>query len=175
MFVTRLLIFFIMLFNLLFIKNDLKNIRILERNDFRKKYLNTVFIQNDWYLSIPNINLYKIPIKDGITSDILENYIGHFPISSFADGNVCLAAHNCGYTNNYFEYIYKLENGDEIFYCYNNIRKKYKVEKKYVIQYDDFSLLDNSDENTLTLVTCISNSPDLRLCIKAVYEGEFYE
>jgi len=129
------------------------------------------FIHEDnWSLTIEKLNLKNIPIKDSISSDILENYIGHFPTSSFFTGNVCLAAHNSGYKFNYFQGASLLENGDIIEYNYYNKIKKYKVIRKYVINENDFSILNLDNKDKLTLVTCISNSHHQRLCIESVCE-----
>ena len=48
----------------------------------------------------------------------MEQYIGHFEESKKWIGNVCLAAHNRGYENNYFSEIKKLKEGDKIIYYY---------------------------------------------------------
>ena len=136
----------------------------------------TVFIhENLWSITIPKINLEKIPIKESVNSIILESYIGHFPNSAVFTGNICLAAHNSGYANNYFKDINLLEVGDKIYYSYNGNNKIYSVMQKKVISYNDFSYLDSTNKDTLTLITCITSSPDFRLCVQAVCEEEFNE
>ena len=72
-------------------------------------------ILNVWCLEIPSINL-KANIKEGTTKEIMDDYIGHFEESQKENGNVCLAAHNRGYKNNYFENIKNLKEGDKIYY-----------------------------------------------------------
>ena len=127
------------------------------------------FIQKDeWTLSIPILNLYNIPIIDSIEVDKLEDYIGHFPISSYLKGNICLAAHNDGFKNNYFKDINNLCTGDKLIYSYNNIEKSYYVDRIYTISSTDFSFLNLDQKDKLTLVTCISDSPLMRLCVEAV-------
>ena len=76
----------------------------------------------EWYIEIPTISL-KAPITEGTTKEILDNYVGHFEESPSKKGNVCLAAHNRGYENNYFENLKKLKIGDEIFYKNNEYEK----------------------------------------------------
>lgn len=165
------ILFFIIVFLNLFYRKKVDDISPINFNQYNLNLYKSekVFIHEDdeWYLTIPKINLKSIPIKDGISDDILENYIGHFPISSFLEGNVCLAAHNNGYINNYFKDINKLEIGDEIYYHYFNIEKVYIVQEKYVIHEQDFICLDEDNTGKLTLITCIDNSPSERLCIKA--------
>ncbi len=127
----------------------------------------------NWFISIPKINLECIEIKDSIESDILENYIGHFPTSSMFDGNVCLAAHNAGFKHNYFCNLIHLDIGDEIIYSYLGNIKKYYVSNKYTIDENDFNMLNNEQKDKITLVTCVSGSPELRLCIEGLSKEEF--
>lgn len=165
-------LFFVLIFLTIFYKKKINFIVPTEFNleNFNLYQSEKVFIQNDneWSLSIPKLNLKNIPIKDNVESDILENYIGHFPISSYLQGNVCLAAHNGGYLNNYFSNIHMLQKGDEIYYYYFNIEKEYIVKDIFIIDENDFSCLNVDDEDKLTLITCISNSPQKRLCVQAV-------
>ena len=127
------------------------------------------FIQNEeWTLTIPTLNLYNIPIIDSIEDDNLENYIGHFPISSYLNGNICLAAHNSGFDHNYFQYINTLKIDDEIIYNYNNYQNTYLVNKVYQIPNNDFSFVSLDDTEKITLITCVSDSPNLRLCVEAI-------
>ena len=98
----------------------------------------------------------------------MKQYIGHFESTSFYKGNIGLASHNRGMGANYFENIYKLNKGDIIFYTYDNIIRKYKVNKKVVIDSYDWSNLQNTSQNILTLITCVENRPNFRLCIQAI-------
>ena len=122
------------------------------------------------YLSIPAIKLYNIKIKNGIDESTLNDYIGHFPNTSNWDGNIGLAAHNRGYKNNFFSKIKYLENGDEIVYNVNNNIKKYKVEKKIEIDSYDWSYLKNTNDNRITLITCVENKENKRLVVQGIEE-----
>lgn len=129
------------------------------------------FIQNEeWTLTIPTLNLYNIPIIDSIEDDNLENYIGHFPISSYLNGNICLAAHNSGFDHNYFQYINTLKQNDEIIYKYKDKTKKYFVDKVYKITDTDFSFVSLDEKDKIILVTCVKDSPNLRLCVEAIHK-----
>lgn len=125
-----------------------------------------------WFLTIPRIGIDKVEIEESVDDTILENYIGHFSFSSFLRGNVCLAAHNAGFKNNFFKDLYQLEIGDEIIYSYYGIEKIYEVESISEITDEDFSLLYSDKIDRLTLVTCISGAPSSRLCVKAVVKEE---
>ena len=82
-------------------------------------------------------------------------------------GNIGLAAHNRGYENNYFANIKKLKKGDNIIYCYNKKTREYVVEKQMIIEDTDWTYLEETEENTLTLITCVENEPKYRRCIIA--------
>lgn len=119
----------------------------------------------EWYIEIPTISL-KAPITEGITKEILDNYVGHFEESPSKKGNVCLAAHNRGYKNNYFENLKKLKIGDEIFYKNNEYEEKYVVSKHEIIKDTDWVNLENTEEDKITLITCVENEPSYRRCIQ---------
>jgi LPXTG-site transpeptidase (sortase) family protein len=122
-----------------------------------------------WKLSIPKINL-EADISEGTDKSVLDEYIGHFENTQKENGNVGLAAHNRGYNVNYFSRLKELEVGDEIIYTYNENQKKYKVESKSIINDTDWSKLENTEDNKLTLITCVENKPELRRCIQAIEE-----
>ncbi len=119
----------------------------------------------EWYIEIPTISL-KAPITEGTTKEILDNYVGHFEESPSKKGNVCLAAHNRGYKNNYFENLKKLKIGDEIFYKNNEYEEKYVVSKHEIIKDTDWVNLENTKEDKITLITCVENEPNYRRCIQ---------
>ena len=123
--------------------------------------------QNEWYIQIDNISL-KAPIQEGTTKEILDNYVGHFEESSRNLGNICLAAHNRGYKNNYFSRIKELKEGDEITYRYQEIERKYIVTKHEIIENTDWSNLGSTEENRITLITCVENEPKYRRCIQGI-------
>ena len=120
---------------------------------------------NNWSLSIPAINLININIASGTTSDILLEYIGHFDTTPMYNGNIGLAAHNRGYKNNYFSNINKLKFGDKIIYSCAYGIKKYEVDIIEKIDSYDWSYLENTKENRITLITCVEDEPNLRLCV----------
>lgn len=118
-------------------------------------------------LKIPKIKV-EAPIKEGTTADILKESIGHFSNTSYWNGNVALASHNRGTYAHYFEDIDKLSLNDEIIYQTKLGTRIYVVNKIDQISEEDLSVLENNDENTITLITCIKNKTNLRLCIKAI-------
>ncbi len=118
-----------------------------------------------WCLDIPKINL-KANINEGTTKEVMENYIGHFEETTKENGNVGLAAHNRGYKNNYFQRIKELQEGDSIFYTYKGETKEYIVTKHVIIKDTDWTYLEETTRNTITLITCVENEPEYRRCIQ---------
>ena len=121
--------------------------------------------KENWYLEIPKINL-KAPISDGTTSEVMDDYIGHFEETSKDLGNIGLAAHNRGYKNNYFRDLKQLQENDEIYYTHNGKTRKYVVTKSTIIKDTDWTYLEETQENTITLITCVENQPEYRRCIQ---------
>ena len=64
--------------------------------------------------------------------------------------------------------VNKLQSGDEIIYKVGNIIKKYKVEKMIEIDSYDWSYLNSTNDNRITLITCVDNKPNRRLVVQAV-------
>ena len=137
------------------------------------KEINQINIAEEetWQLEIPSINL-KANIKNGTDAETLNKYIGHFVETQVEEGNIGLAAHNRGYEVNYFARLKELKDGDEIIYQYKNMKKIYEVTKCKIIKDTDWEILENTEDNMLTLITCVENEPEYRRCVQAE-EKEF--
>jgi LPXTG-site transpeptidase (sortase) family protein len=140
---------------------NINDIGVLENSN------DEVYINYDWQLSIPQINLIA-PIEEGTEEDILNRAIGHFSHTSILEGNVGICAHNRGYPVNYFANLKYLKIGNEIEYRALDEIKMYKVISMKIIEEIDWSYLEETEENILTLITCIENNPSKRLCVQAV-------
>ena len=124
-----------------------------------------------WQIEIPKISLIA-NIAEGTTKEILNQYVGHFENTSVEHGNIGLAAHNRGYEVNYFANLKQLKEGDEIKYTHNDFQKIYLVEKCKIIKDTDWDVLKETEENMLTLITCVENEPEYRRCIQAIEKEE---
>lgn len=124
-----------------------------------------------WQIEIPKISLIA-NISEGTTKDILNKYVGHFEITSKENGNIGLAAHNRGYEVNYFKDLKLLKKGDEIKYIHNEFEKIYEVEKCRIIRDTEWEYLEQTEDNMLTLITCVENQPEYRRCVQAVEKEE---
>ncbi len=58
--------------------------------------------------------------------------------------------------------------GDEIAYRCELGERTYTVETVQAIDASDWTQLGHTDDNRLTLITCISGKPEQRLCVQAV-------
>lgn len=117
-------------------------------------------------LTIEKIGL-NATVKEGTSDKILLNYISHIEETATYDGNVGLAAHNRGCANSYFARINELEKGDIITYKTKFFERTYVVDNIQVIYETDWSLLQSTEENKLSLITCISGKKEQRLCVQA--------
>ena len=121
-------------------------------------------IQN-WYIEIPSINL-KAPIEETTQMEVLNKSIGHFEDTPKENGNIGLAAHNRGYEKNYFENLKNVKKGEEIIYKYSDFEKIYIVDTIEKIRATNWNYLENTKDNKITLITCVENEPDIRLCVQ---------
>lgn len=181
-FIICSLFFIIIIFVSKFISFKLNQNSNLEEKSISENFQekNSNFIQDplienqdkakyEWALEIPSIDLYA-EISEGTDSQTLNKYIGHFEESKKESGNVCLAAHNRGYDVNYFARLKELEKGDEVFYFVNENEYKYIIDEIIVIYETDWTVIENTEEDRITLITCIENRDKYRLCVRGIRE-----
>jgi len=123
--------------------------------------------KENWQIEIPKINLIA-PIAEGTSMNIMNKYVGHFEETPKSNGNIGLAAHNRGYEVNYFNNLKLLSKGDLIIYTYNGEISKYTVNEIGIIKDTDWSKLQESKQDKLTLITCLENKPEYRRYVQAI-------
>ena len=123
--------------------------------------------ENNWKIIIPKI-LLEANISEGTRKETMDKYVGHFEETAKEDGNIGLAAHNRGYEVNYFARIKELKEGDEIRYKYFDFEKVYVVVENKIIKDTDWKDLEKTEENKITLITCVENEPEYRRCIQGI-------
>ena len=134
----------------------------LEQNNSNINQVNNY----NWYIEINSINL-KAPIEETTEADVLSRSVGHFEDTSLKEGNIGLAAHNRGYEVNYFENLKSVKIGDEIIYKYNDFEMIYEIDTIEIIEDTDWSYLEETEDNKITLITCVENEPNFRRCVQA--------
>ena len=119
-------------------------------------------------LTIPDILLENAPIRESVELSTLSQTIGHFPSTSVYAGNVGLASHNSGSQGDFFKNLKKIKIGSEIYYQTKFGTKRYVVTVKETIDENDWSYLKKTDDNRITLITCVAGQREKRLCVQAV-------
>ena len=123
-------------------------------------------------LTIPDILLENAPIRESVELSTLNETIGHFPSTSIYEGNVGLASHNSGERGDFFKNLKKIKVGSEIYYQTDYGTKRYVVETKEIIDETDWSYLEETEDNRITLITCVAGKPEKRLCVQAIESME---
>ena len=123
-------------------------------------------------LTIPDILLDNAPIRESVELTTLKETIGHFPSTSIYEGNVGLASHNSGEQGDFFKNLKKIKIGSEIFYQTNYGTKRYVVTVKEIIDEENWSYLQPTEDNRITLITCVAGQREKRLCVQAVESSE---
>ena len=125
-------------------------------------------------LTIPKLDLSVNVYQSPDNMEAMTKGVAHFPSASAWDGNVSLSAHNQNFdgSDGYFKYLHTLEKGDSITYKTALGERVYTVASICTIAASDWSPLYYTDDNRLTLITCISGQPDKRLCVQALEAPE---
>lgn len=145
---------------------DTEDKNVENQNNPKTNNLETKEEKNKWKIIIPEISL-EAEISEGTSKEIMDKFVGHFEETTKISGNVGLAAHNRGYAVNYFANIKQLKENDKIIYQYNGEQKTYSVIENKIIKDTDWSLLENTKDNRITLITCVENEPEYRRCVQA--------
>ena len=117
-------------------------------------------------LRIPKIDL-EVTAYDGDTFTAMQKGIGHIASTSCWNGTIGLVGHNRG-VSDYFGKLKKLKAGDEMTYETKLGKRTYVVDSVTKIKDTDWSKLQYTSDNRLTLITCVENVGDQRLCVQAI-------
>lgn len=106
-------------------------------------------------IEIPSINLSQ-GLVEGITDDILQYYLGHFETSAKPGekGNFAVAGHRVSDYSEAFVNLYKVETGDKVIVKANKKEYIYEVTDNFIVDPSRVDVLDDTDDATITLVTC---------------------
>lgn len=118
-------------------------------------------------LEIESIQLSVNAYDSGDDMADMKKGIAHFQNTSYWDGNIGFAGHNGGASYSFFGQLHKVKPGDTITYTTELGSRTYTVSDIWTIADDDWSHLERTDDNRLTLITCVAD-PAKRLCVQAV-------
>ena len=118
-------------------------------------------------VSIPAIGVKNYYLWQGETSANMNKGLGHFTSTSVWDGNVGLCGHNRG-TKYVIGAIKDLEIGDTVTYTTSAGTRTYEVASVRKIDSNDWSYLDPTSDNRITMITCVSGDSSHRWCVQAV-------
>ena len=120
-------------------------------------------------LSIDKLKLSVNVFESPDTMEDMRKGLAHFPATSAFDGLVGISGHNVNMdgSDGHFKYLYTLKAGDAIHYKTGLGERTYTVSAVTTIAASDWSSLNYSDSNQMTLITCISGQPSKRLCVTA--------
>ena len=117
-------------------------------------------------LKIPSLGI-NMKVWEGETSASMRKGLGHYSSTSAWDGNVALCGHNRG-ARYVIGNIKDLEIGDTITYTTVYGTRTYAVSMVKTISSTDWSYLQSTADNRITLTTCLANHPEKRVCVQAV-------
>jgi LPXTG-site transpeptidase (sortase) family protein len=121
-------------------------------------------------LSIPKLSLAVNVYETEDEMEAMTHGLAHFKTTSAWSGNIGICGHNVNFnlTDGYFKNIHTLQTGDVINYSTALGSRKYAVETVAEISETDWSYLGRTEDNRITLITCISGKPRSRLVVQAV-------
>ena len=117
-------------------------------------------------LKIPSLNI-NMKVWEGEPNASMAKGLGHYSSTSGWDGNVGICGHNRGAKYNIGS-IRNLEIGDTITYSTVYGTRTYAVILVMTISDSDWSYLQATADNRITITTCLANQPSKRVCVQAV-------
>ena len=115
-------------------------------------------------VSIPSQGI-SMKVWEGETNESMAKGMGHYTSTSGWDGNVGVCGHNRGATY-VIGSIKDLSIGDTITYETVYGTRTYAVSYVGVISNTDWSRLQPTADNQITITTCLAGQPDYRVCVQ---------
>ena len=117
-------------------------------------------------VKIPSLGI-SMKVWEGETNASMKKGLGHYSSTSAWDGNVGCCGHNRG-SKYVIGDIKNLKVGDTITYTTIHGTRTYSVVSVKTISNSDWSYLQATSDNRITLTTCLANQPEKRICVQAV-------
>lgn len=117
-------------------------------------------------VKIPSLKI-DMKVWEGETSTSMSKGLGHYSSTSAWDGNVAVCGHNRG-SKYVIGSIKNLKQGDTITYTTMYGTRTYVVETVKIISNTDWSDLQSTADNRITITTCLADHPESRVLVQAV-------
>lgn len=121
-------------------------------------------------LSIPRLGI-NMKVWEGETNASMAKGVAHYSSTSGWAGNVCLCGHNRG-AKYVIGNIKDLKAGDVITYATVYGTRAYQVTMVKIIANTDWSYLQPTPDDRITITTCLADHPESRVCVQAVQVGQ---
>ena len=115
---------------------------------------------------IPTLGI-DMKVWEGETADSMKKGLGHYSSTSAWNGNVAVCGHNRG-SKYVIGAIKDLKQGDIITYTTMYGTRTYAVATVKIISNSDWSDLQSTADNRITLTTCLADHPESRVLVQAV-------
>ena len=117
-------------------------------------------------VKIPKLDI-SVKVWEGESTASMAKGLGHYSSTSAWDGNCGVCGHNRGARYN-IGAIKNLVAGDIITYTTIYGTRTYAVAMVKIIANNDWSYLQGTADNRITLTTCLENHPESRVMVQAV-------
>ena len=123
-------------------------------------------------LRVPRVRL-EVPVLEGTDDVTLNRAAGHIEDTALpgGDGNIGIAGHRDGF----FRGLMDVAPGDAIELETIRATETYRIERVWIVNPDDVSVLDPTSEPSITLVTCypfyVVGSAPQRFIVRATLSG----
>ena len=156
------------------IAGTISNPLTIKQADYPLIYQKTAFTsvsgmkRSDGSIGTIKIPAVKINMKvwEGETNESMSKGVAHYSSTSGWDGNIGLCSHNRGSAYS-IGAIKDLKLGDTITYTTVYGTRSYSVSYVGTISNTDWSYLQATADNRITITTCLANQPSVRVVVQA--------
>ena len=129
-------------------------------------------------LEIPKINLKKgLYDKNSKYNSVKYNIqiLKESDMPNVVNGNLILASHRGNSSVSYFNNLYKLSNGNQVYVYYNNVKYIYEITNMYEVEKTGtITIHRDRDETVIVLITCKKNENKQLVFIGNLIDKEDY-
>ena len=119
-------------------------------------------------LTIESIGVSAPVYETDDEMEAMRKGIAHYKTTSAWNGNIGLCAHNGTASYCWFRDLHKVEKGDKVTYQTALGTRTYQVSEIKEIEETDWFMLGRTEDNRITMTTCIDGKPSKRLVVQAV-------